>query len=45
MLIGILVWITTIGGMDVEFETASLSRFSSSPRKVHLTQALRVLGI
>ena len=43
-LIGLLTWSVVIGRFDVAFATASLSRFSSCPRKGHLTRVLRVFG-
>ena len=42
--IGLLTWSVVIGRFDVAFATASLSRFSSCPRKGHLTRVLRVFG-
>ena len=44
MLIGMLVWIVTIGRFDVAFATSSLSRFTACPRKGHLERVLRVFG-
>jgi hypothetical protein len=44
MLIGMLVWIVTIGRFDVAYATASLSRFTAAPRKGHLDRVLRVFG-
>jgi hypothetical protein len=43
-LIGLLTWSVVIGRFDVAFATASLSRFSSCPRKGHLNRVLRVFG-
>jgi hypothetical protein len=44
MLIGILVWVVTIGQIDVAHATSSLSRFTACPRKGHLERLLRVFG-
>ncbi len=44
MLIGMLVWIVTIGRFDVAYATSSLSRFTAAPRKGHLDRVLRVFG-
>jgi hypothetical protein len=44
MLIGILVWVVTIGRIDVAHATSSLSRFTACPRKGHLERLLRVFG-
>jgi hypothetical protein len=44
MLIGMLVWIVTIGRIDVAPATSSLSRFTACPRQGHLDRALRVFG-
>ena len=44
MLMGILVWVVTIGRIDVAHSTSSLSRFTACPRKGHETRALRVFG-
>jgi hypothetical protein len=39
-----LVWVVTIGRIDVCHATSSLSRFSACPRKGHLDRLLRVFG-
>jgi hypothetical protein len=44
MLMGILVWVVTIGRIDVAHSTSSLSRFTACPREGHLDRALRVFG-
>ena len=44
MLIGILVWVVTIGRVDIAHVTSSLSRFTSAPRKGHLSRLLLVFG-
>ena len=44
MLIRILVWVVTIGRVDIAHVTSSLSRFTAAPRKGHLTQLLTVFG-
>jgi hypothetical protein len=44
MLIGILVWVVTIGRIDVAHATSSLSRFTACPQKGHLERLLRVFG-
>jgi hypothetical protein len=44
MLIGMLVWIVTIGRIDVAHATSSLSRFTACPRQGHLERVLRVFG-
>ena len=44
MLIGMLVWLVTIGRSDVSWATSSLSRFTAQPREGHLKRALRVFG-
>ena len=44
MLIGILNWILCTGRVDVSFATASLSRFTACPRKVHRDRDLRIFG-
>jgi hypothetical protein len=44
MLIGMLVWVVTIGRIDVAHATSSLSRFTACPRQGHLERLLRVLG-
>ena len=36
MLIGMLVWIVTIGRFDVAHATTSLSRFTAAPQRGHL---------
>jgi len=43
-LIGMLNWVVQLGRFDVAFATASLSRFSASPRDGHLERVLRVWG-
>jgi hypothetical protein len=42
MLIGMLVWIVTIGRVDVAHVTSSLSRFTTCPRQGHIERALHV---
>ena len=42
MMIGMLVWIVSLGRFDVAFATVSLSRFLAVPRKGHLDRVLRV---
>ena len=44
MLMGILVWVVTIGRIDVAHSTSSLSRFTACPRQGHMDRALRVFG-
>ncbi len=44
MLMGILVWVVTIGRIDVAHSTSSLSRFTACPRQGHEDRALRVFG-
>ena len=44
MLIGILVWVVTIGCIDIAHATSSLSRFTSAPRKGHLSRLLILFG-
>jgi hypothetical protein len=44
MLIGMLVWVVTIGRIDVAHATSSLSRFTACPRQGHLERLLRVSG-
>ena len=44
MLMGILVWVVTIGRIDVTHSTSSLSRFAACPRQGHEHQALRAFG-
>jgi hypothetical protein len=45
MLIGMLVWVVTIGRIDIAFDaTSSLSRFTACPRQGHLERLLRVFG-
>jgi hypothetical protein len=44
MLIGIQVWVVTIGRIDVAHATSSLSRFTACPQKGHLERLLRVFG-
>ncbi len=44
MLIGMLVWVITIGRIDVAHVTSSLSRFTACPRQGHLERLLRVSG-
>ena len=44
MLMGMLVWLNTLGRADISYATASLSRFSACPRVSHLDRALRVFG-
>lgn len=41
-LIGIAQWLVTIGRIDLNFATCSLSRFSAAPRKNHLKEAERM---
>jgi hypothetical protein len=40
MLIGMLVWITMIGRVDIAHATSSLSRFTACPRQGHMERAL-----
>ncbi len=44
MLMGMLVWVVTIGRVDVAHSTSSLSRFTACPRQGHKDRALRVFG-
>jgi hypothetical protein len=45
MLMGMLVWVVTIGRIDVALvATSSLSRFTACPRQGHLERLLRVSG-
>jgi hypothetical protein len=44
MSMGILVWVVTIGRIDVAHSTLSLSRFTACPRKGHEELALRTFG-
>lgn len=44
MLIGMLVWLVTIGRLDLAYSTTSLSRFVACPREGHLKRVLRVYG-
>jgi hypothetical protein len=44
MLMGILVWVVTIGRIDVAHSTSSLSRFRACLRQGHQDRALRVFG-
>ena len=44
MMIGILVWVVTIGRVDISHVTSSLSRFTSAPRKGHSERLLKVFG-
>ena len=44
MLIGMLVWLNTLGRSDISHATASLSRFTACPRVGHLDRVLRVFG-
>ena len=43
MLMGMLVWLNTLGRADISHATASLSRFSACPRVGHLDRALRLI--
>jgi hypothetical protein len=44
MLIGMLVWVVTIGRIDVAHATPFLSRFTACPWQGHLERLLRVFG-
>jgi hypothetical protein len=44
LLIGILVWVVTIGRIDTAHATSSLSRFKACPREGYLYRLFRVLG-
>jgi hypothetical protein len=44
MLIGMLVWVGTIGKLEVAHATSSLSRFTACPGQGHLERLLRVFG-
>ena len=44
MLIGMLNWVVSVGRFDVAHATASMSRFSSCPRKGHLERVLRIFS-
>ena len=43
-LIGIGIWLVCIGRFDIHFTINQLSRFTQSPRKGHLEDAIRVFG-
>ena len=43
-LIGIGVWITSIGRFDIAYAISSLSRFSAKPREGHLIELKRVFA-
>ena len=43
-LIGIGLWINSIGRMDVSFSISSLSRYSAAPRFNHLKELIGVFG-
>jgi hypothetical protein len=42
MLIGMLVWVVTVGRIDMAHATSSLSRFTACPRQGHVERLLRV---
>ena len=42
MLIGMLVWIVSLGRFDCAYATVSMSRFLAVPRKGHLERVLRI---
>mmetsp|Transcript_64549 Transcript_64549/g.75727 ORF Transcript_64549/g.75727 Transcript_64549/m.75727 type:complete len:120 (+) Transcript_64549:174-533(+) len=42
MLMGMLIWVVSLGQSNVAHTTSSISRFSECPRKGHLDQDLRV---
>jgi hypothetical protein len=44
MLMGILVWVVTIGRIDVAHSASSLSRFTMCPQEGHQERALQVFG-
>jgi hypothetical protein len=44
MLMGMLVWVVTIGRIDAAHSTSSLSRFTACPCKGHELRALHVFG-
>ena len=43
-LIGIGIWLVCIGRFDIHFTINQLSRFTQSPRRGHLEDAIRVFG-
>ena len=43
-LIGVLRWIVELGRMDILFEVACMSRFTSNPRARHMQQVLNIFN-
>ena len=44
MLMGMLIWVVSLGRSNVAHSTSSLSRFSASPRQGHPERVLQVWG-
>ena len=42
-IVGAVNWAVLVGRLDVAFALSSLSRFSSAPRRAHMTAAIRML--